>query len=108
MTVVVPHHTTQEAAKATLDGALTQLLAGTGNKNIQIVDPQKSWDDGVMTFSLTGKMGFISVPLAGTITVDDANVTVDCELPAMVKNFIGEEKVRGIVTEKLTELLPAA
>jgi len=60
-----------------------------------------------MTFSCTGKVGFISVPLAATVAVDDTNVTVECELPAMVKNFVGEDKVRGIVEENVRKMVGA-
>ena len=105
MTVVVPHHATQQAAIGILDGAADKLLAGAGSKSVQIVDQKKSWNGPVMSFSFTGKMGFISVPLSGTVAVDDTNVTVECELPAMVKNFVGEDKARATVEEKITDLL---
>ncbi len=107
MTIVVPHHSTQQATMPKLDTAADQLLASGGMKNIQIVDQQKSWDGSVMSISFTGKVGFISVPLAGTIAVDDTNVTVECELPSMVKNFLGEEKVRSVVEEKIRGLVAA-
>ena len=48
-----------------------------------------------MDFSLTARVGFISVPISGTVVVDDVNVTVNCELPALVKQFIGEDKIRA-------------
>jgi hypothetical protein len=105
MTVVVAHHSTVQHTVEILDDAAGKLLAGAGSKNVQIVDPKKSWDGPVMSFSFTGKMGFISVPLAGTASVDDANVTVNCELPAMVRNFVGEEKVRALVAEKIQSLV---
>jgi hypothetical protein len=105
MTVVVPHHSTQQATIGVLDHAADQLLAGAGNKNIQIVDRKKAWNGAVMSFSFTGKVGFISVPVAGTVAVDDANVSVACELPTMVKNFLGEEKVRAMVEEKVRALV---
>jgi hypothetical protein len=101
----VPHHSTQQATIEILNDAVDKLLAGAGNKNIQIVDQKKAWAGSVMSFSFAGKAGFISVPVAGTVTVDDANVTVECELPPLAKNFLGEEKVRATVEEKVRELL---
>src|SRR5580704_3210559 len=97
MKVVVAHHSTEQAVKPVLDQGVDQLLTSAGGKSIQIVDQKKSWDGQVMTFSCTGKVGFISVPLAATVAVDDTNVTVECELPPMVKNFVGEDKVGGVV-----------
>ena len=60
-----------------------------------------------MSFSLTGKMGFISVPLAGTVAVDDANVTVECDLPPMLKNFLGEAKISAGIQSKMKEIVGA-
>ncbi len=104
MKVVVAHHSTAQAVKPVVDQGVDQLLSGAGGK-IQIVDREKSWDGPVMTFSCTGKVGFISVPLAATVAVDDTNVTVECDLPPMVKNFVGEEKVRGIVEENVRKMI---
>jgi hypothetical protein len=58
-----------------------------------------------MNFSFTGKLGFISIPLTGTVTVDDTNVTVECELPAMLKTFLGEEKVQALMQKNVEGLL---
>ena len=107
MKVVVEHHSTAQAVKATVDQGVDRLLAGAGGTTVQIVDQKKSWDGSVMTFSCTGKVGFISVPLAATVAVDDTNVTVECDLPPMVKNFVGEEKVRGIVEENVRKMIGA-
>lgn len=104
MTVVVPHHSTQQATVESLDSAADKLLAGAQSGSVKIVDPKKSWAGPVMSFSLTGKVGFLSVPLAGTVTVDDTNVTVECELPSMVKNFVGEEKARATVEDQIRRL----
>jgi len=85
-----------------------QLLAGAGGKSVQIVDQKKSWDGPVMNFSCTGKVGFISVPLTATVAVDDTNITVECELPSMVKNFVGEEKVRAMVEDNVRKMIQPA
>lgn len=105
MKVVVAHHSTEQAIKPVLDQGVDQLLAGGAGTSVKIVDPQKSWDGPVMTFSCTGKVGFISVPLAATVTVDDTNVTVECDLPPMVKNFVGEDKVSAIVAENVRKMI---
>lgn len=108
MTIVVPHHSTPQAAIPLLDQAADRLLAGGGGKNVQLVDQKKSWDGPVMSFSFTGKVGFIAVPVAGTVTVGDSTVTVECELPSLVKNFMGEEKVRAMVDDKVRAILQPA
>jgi hypothetical protein len=105
MKVVVPHHSTQQALIPILDKGADQLLGGAGGRNIQILNQKKTWDGPVMTFSCTGKAGFISVPLSGTVAVDDTNVTVECELPAMVKKFVGEEKIQGMVEQRIRAMV---
>ena len=105
MRVVVVHGSTQEATMPVMDQGLDRILGGAGSSSIQIVDQRKTWDGPVMTFSFTGRMGFIAVPLAGTIEVDDSNVTVDFELPSILKTFVGEHKVRSIVEQNVREMV---
>ena len=107
MKVLEAHHSTEQAVKPIVDQGIDQLLAGAGGKSVQIVDQKKIWEGPVMTFSCTAKVGFISVPLAATVTVDDTNVTVDCDLPPMVKNFVGEDKVSAIVEENVRKMIGA-
>lgn len=114
MTIIVPHHKTREQAVQVIDGAVTQLYQSSV-MGVEIVDPVKKWDASTMTFSLTGRMGFIEVPLSGSVAVDDQNVTILCDLPPILKNFIGEDKIRAGVEQKLSgyfrpagPLLPAS
>jgi hypothetical protein len=114
MTVIVQHHKTCQQAVQVIDDAVTQLYKSS-IMGVDIVDPVKKWDASTMTFSLTGRLGFIEVPLSGSVAVDDQNVTVLCELPAILKNFVGEEKIRTSVEKKINgyfhpagPLLPAS
>lgn len=104
MKVTVEHHSTRENAMQKLDLASDKLMA-IEIRNVEIADQKKSWSGSVMNFSLTGKMGFISLPLAGTVTVDDTNVTLDCELPSLIRNTMGEEKVRAAVEQNIRALV---
>ena len=114
MTVVVPHGKTRQEAIQVVDGAMTQLCQSP-IMGVEIVDPVKKWEASTMIFSLTGRLGFIEVPLSGTITVDDQNVTVFCDLPTLLKNFVGEDKIRTSVEQTVSgyfrpagPLLPAS
>jgi hypothetical protein len=60
-----------------------------------------------MDFSLTARLGFISLPISGNVVVDEVNVTVHCELPALVKTFVGEDKIRAGVERKVRGMLGA-
>ena len=103
MKVVVPHHKTQAEAKQVIDRTSNELLGMAGP--VKIVDQKKNWIDSVMQFSFVAKYGFISVPINGTVTVNEQDVTVDCELPGMVKQFIGEDKVQAGIEKRLGGLL---
>lgn len=107
MIVIVPHHTTGEKAIATIDHSAGRLFEGVGGSAVQITDQSKSWSGRVMTFSLKATLGFISIPLSGTITVDEVNVTLQCELPDMVKKFIGEEKIGAGMDARIRGILTA-
>jgi hypothetical protein len=109
LTIIVPHHTTTEKAIGMVDRSANDLFEIPGASIVQLVDRKKSWKGPVMDFSLTAQLGFISVPISGTATVDDVNVTVQCELPKLVSQFIGEDKVRAGVEQKVRGMLgPAA
>jgi hypothetical protein len=102
--VVVPHRKTKQEAIRIVDQTITEVF-GKSFAGLEIANASKSWNDSTMTFAFTGKLGFISVPISGTAAVDDQNVTVEVELPSMLKNFIGEEKVRTAVEQQVKGLL---
>ena len=114
MTVIVQHQKTRDEAVQVVNDAVTQLYQSSV-MGVEIVNPVKKWDASTMTFSLTGRLGFIEVPLSGSVAVDDQNVTILCELPAILKNFVGEEKIRAGIEKKINgyfrpagPLLPAS
>jgi hypothetical protein len=105
MTVTVPHRTTVEAAIGIVDRSAYDLFDGVGGGQVEMVDRKKDWKGPRMDFSLTARAGFISVPIAGMVVVDDVNVTVYCELPELVKTYVGEDKVRGGIERKMRGIL---
>lgn len=105
MTVIIPHHKTQQEVVARLDKAVDDLFAHGIGGAVSIIDPRKDWTGSTMTFSLTGQMGFIKVPISGTAMVDDVNVTVICELPPVIKSFIGEAKVQSGIEKKMAQIV---
>ena len=56
-------------------------------------------------WGLTARVGFISLPISGMVMVDENNVTVHCELPALVKTFVGEDRIRSSVERKVRGML---
>ena len=105
MQIIVPHHTTAEKAKEAVDRSSDQLFGGIGGSALELADQTKSWAGPVMDFSLTVKAGFISLPISGTVKVDDTDVTILCELPAIAKTFVGEAKIQSAVEGRVREML---
>jgi hypothetical protein len=105
MEIIVPHHTTAEKAKEAVDRSSDQLFGGMTGSALELTDQKKSWAGPVMDFSLTVKAGFISLPISGKVTVDNTNVSIVCELPAIAKTFVGEAKIRSAVEGRVREML---
>ncbi len=104
MILIVPHNKTRQEATAIV-AAAKDLFSEAAGGAVAIVDEKRQWNGSSMAFSFVGKAGFISVPVAGTLEVDDTNVTVKSELPPMVKNYIGEDKVAAGIEKQLRRLL---
>jgi hypothetical protein len=105
MTIVIPHGTTAEKAMAIVDNSANSLFESTAGPHVELVDKTRSWNGPTMDFGLTARVGFISVPISGTIVVDVINVTVNCQLPALVNQFIGEEKIRAGLDRSVRAML---
>lgn len=107
MKLIIPHHKTKNEAIGIIDRGAERLFTGAAGGSVEIGDEKKEWNGSTMNFSFTGRLGFIAVPLAGTIDVDEQNVTVNLDLPPMVKNFLGEDKVSGRIEQSVRGLLEA-
>jgi hypothetical protein len=105
--VIVPHCTTVEEAIVLVDRSADHLFEGTGGGSVELVERKTNWNGPLMDFSLTARVGFISLPISGMVIVDEVNVTVHCELPALVKTFVGEDKIRAGIERKVRGMLGA-
>jgi hypothetical protein len=105
MTIIIPHGKTAEEAMAIVDRSANTLFESTAGPHVQLTDKTRSWNGPTMNFGLTARVGFIAVPISGTIVVDAINVTVNCVLPALVNQFIGEEKIRAGLDRRVRAML---
>src|ERR1039458_3262265 len=104
MKVTVLHQTTREEAIVIVDRSADQLF-DFGSSSVLLTVQKKSWNGSVMEFLLVAKAGFIALPVSGTVTVDDANVIIECELPALARNFVGEDKIAASIAKRVSGLL---
>ncbi len=105
MRVTVTHDKGLQGAKKLVDDSADEIFKGAPGMPIQIVDQQKRWEGDTMHFSFTGKMGFFTAPLKGWVLVSEKDVTVEVELPALLKQFMPDEKVRAQIESRVKGLL---
>ncbi len=105
MRVTVTHNKGLEGAKKLVDDSAAELFKGAPGTPVQIVDQEKRWDGNTMHYSFTGKMGFFSAPIKGWVQVTEKDVTIECELPELVKKFMPEDKVRAGIETRVKGLL---
>lgn len=105
MIVIVPHYTTVEEAIVIVDKSADHLFDNAAGGSVELAERKKGWNGPTMDFSLTARVGFISLPISGVVVVDEVNVTVHCELPTLVKTFVGEDRIRSGVEKKVRGML---
>jgi hypothetical protein len=102
--IIVPHNTTVERAIAMVDRSADGLFEDAAGA-VELADRKREWNGPRMDFSLTARLGFVSLPISGNVLIEEVYVTVDCELPALVKTFAGEDKIRASVERKVRRML---
>jgi hypothetical protein len=105
MKITISHKKTQAEVIKLVDKGAEGLFAGAAGPSIDIEDQKREWVGNVMHFSFVGKVGFIEMPLSGTIVVGDHDVVVECELPSMVDKFLGDGKVSAGIEKRIQLLL---
>jgi hypothetical protein len=88
-----------------VDRSADNLFEEVAGGLVELVDRKHEWKGPRMEFSLTAQAGFVSVPISGTIVIDEVNVTVHCELPTVVQKFVGEDKIHASVERRVRGML---
>ncbi|HEY3381947.1 MAG TPA: polyhydroxyalkanoic acid system family protein [Vicinamibacterales bacterium] len=84
-----------------LDGLAQQTLPG----GLTIKDPLKVWEGNRMTFSFTAAKDAFGLTIRGAVEVTDQHALVETDLPALVKTFIGEDRIKDLVSRELGKVL---
>jgi len=109
MRITVHHERTKEEAVAAIDRPIGELFGGLLN-GLVIANERRTWretngPESTMDFSCHGRVGFVSVPLAGSIEVASTVVAMEFELPSAARMLLGEEKVRAGLAAHLSSVL---
>jgi hypothetical protein len=102
--VTVSHNKPKDEVMRLIDRSFDDLLRGIGTIPLQFVDEKRSWQGSVLTFSVSAKMGFVSLPIRGTIEVTDRDVTIDVDL-GLFEHLIAPAKARQALTGSVRALL---
>jgi hypothetical protein len=88
MRVTVSHNKGKEEAMRIVESATDQVLRPIFSGPIQMTGIQKRWDGSRLTFSLYAGMGPVRVPINGWILATDTDITIDCDLPALLEQLL--------------------
>lgn len=104
MRIQQPHKLGQREAIGRIDRFL-ERLAQEPPGGVTIKDAKTDWDGNRMDFSFTAAKGGFGTSISGRMEVRDDEVVVESDLPTLVKAFLGEERIRQVISNELGEML---
>jgi hypothetical protein len=105
MRITVPHQKSREEVVRLIHDASAQLLRPDLRTPVEITELRQTWSGPQMDFSFRAGVAGFHVPISGWIQVGDDEVIIDLTLPAIVRQFIPEEKLRTGIESKVAGLL---
>ena len=107
MRVTVSHNKGLQGAIKLVNDSSDQLFANVANAPVQVTEVEKRWNGSTLHFSFVARMGIFNAPIKGIVQCAEHDVTIDVELPGMLKQFIPEEKMKQQVAGRIRGLLNA-
>jgi hypothetical protein len=104
MRIELSHTIGQEAAISRIDQFLDRLVQ-TSPGGVTLKDARRDWNGNRMDFAFTASKGFLGTSIRGVMDVMDDRVVVESELPALVKNLLGEDRIRQVILSQLGDVL---
>ncbi len=89
-----------------LDGFLVGLAEHPPG-GVTISGARRDWNGNRMDFSFTAAKGFFGTSISGVMEVFDDRVVLESDLPALIRNFLGEERIKQVVSYELANVLGA-
>jgi hypothetical protein len=104
MRIEQSHSLGQDAAIRRIDQFL-ERLAQHPPGGLTVKDAQREWNGNRMTFAFTAAKGFLGTSIRGVMEVLDDKVVVESDLPALVKNLLGEDRIKHVIADELGAML---
>jgi hypothetical protein len=98
------HNISEREAIRKIDTFMDELIQRDFPGGVVIKDPSKSWSGNTMDFSFKAKKGWVGTTISGSIRVTDQFVVVDSVLPALIRTFVSEGKIRDVFANQFDRL----
>lgn len=105
MRVHVAHALGRDGARHKLSGFADGLSARDWPGGVDVRDITKNWTGDRLDFSFAASRGFFSLRIRGWLDVADAEVILDADVPSMLRTFVGEDRIREVLTSELGRIL---
>jgi len=105
MRVEHPHALGEQEARRRLDEFLDEVMGRQPPGGVTIKSASRWWEGNRMNFSVQARKGFFGTTVSGSMTVTEEMVVVESELPAIIRNFVGEEPIAEGIRRQLGSLL---
>ena len=99
------HALGREEAANRIDHFLENLMQRQPPGGVTVKNPRKDWVGHTMNFSFTAAKGLFGTMISGLMHVHDDRVVVESELPALVRSFVGEDRIRATISRELGRIL---
>jgi hypothetical protein len=104
MRIEKSHSLGQQEAINRIDHFLERLVSNPPG-GVTVKNAQREWDGNRMNFSFTASRGFFGTTIQGVMDVLNDKVVIESELPALVKNVLGEDRIRHVIGDQLGNML---
>jgi hypothetical protein len=105
MRVTVSHNKGLQGAMKLVNDSADQVIASAATGPVTITDITRRWEGPTMHFSFRGGFGAFNAPFKGYVQCAETEVTVEVELPAALKAFVPEEKMKTQLEGRVRGLL---
>ncbi len=105
MQIEQPHDLGEAKAITRIDHFLDDLMRRQPPGGVTIKDAWKEWDGNRMNFSFAAGKGFLSTTISGVMEVMEDRVVLTSKLPALVRSFVGEDRIRDVIARELGRIL---
>jgi hypothetical protein len=103
--ITVSHNKGQKEAMRAVNGAADQILRPDLPGPVKFSSTNRKWDGSTLNFTLSASLGPVSVPIHGKIIVTETDITIDCDLPNLLTQFVSERSLESGMAAKIRGLL---